>query len=792
MNKIILLLLISYSCQAQVIPIIGSINYGRNGRKGEPKNLPNGIGFKINFSGVEPAAITDLKQVLSTYNNQGKIINIQKEPSASRTGQAFYISANSTTVVLKYTTPQSLENAIYTYLNMIGINWYGPGENWLVKQPILNELNIAGEWKEPTFRNRIFAGTGGLEYPLSIDPNYNYRNNWYTWKRRNRFNYDFSENGHVGDIFYQSNRAILDANPHWFNSASGKRYGRLRIENDSAMDVYKTWAKTQYNPANLFNSIGTDPEDGRGFADDPLPPNGFYGIENWNHADKWWWLTNEVSKMFDENNSNIQVNAYAYGDGALNALVPKFTLRKNVYPIIIPYAFQTAYLPKQMVKTWAETIEGKMGIYDYWNITQWSLGVPQFNIYEMPEKLAFWEANKVGGMNIETTDASGPMGHAWWLAGQLQWDLNKDINIIFEKYLKDCFGAGWQPIKNMFNRWSLNYQSSQDVNFSLKDLKDATDLVVVNSAQWKRLNDLKAYVHFMKMMAQRNNTKAHNDSLYHYMYSIHQRMLVQTVAFTGQSYFGVAPAPLTDHQLTEAEIETTFAADLIASPIEYSLSNLQIDYDKAKYVDSVPNESWKFGMYAEAKFKAPFTGFVSINMGGEQNGTQVKIFTQDSIYKNELVNNLNYSFTEVIDGRTWYMKNYQIPVVAGQIFNIGTIGGFGRARMMTRNLILFQRSKPNDYDNAGYPVKYFYVPKGTTKIAYRDAEEQPTNYRGYLIAPGETVGIIRTPTTAQHIYTVDVPAGKDGQVWKAVFGHGDWNFTNIQSILTLQYFRYIE
>ena len=35
---------------------------------------------------------------------------------------------------------------------------------------------------------------------------------------------------------------------------------------------------------------------------------------------------------------------------------------QRVYPIIIPYAFQTAYLPQEMVRTWAGKIACNQGI----------------------------------------------------------------------------------------------------------------------------------------------------------------------------------------------------------------------------------------------------------------------------------------------------------------------------------------------------------------------------------------------------------------------------------------------
>jgi hypothetical protein len=744
--------------------------------------------FSVSFDTVDNATIQDLVDVLKDYKD-GSAINIIKVPIENRTGQAFYISANSTNVEIRYTCENSLENAVYTYLDMLGIRWYGAGENWLYKPTILNTVNIAGEWKEPTFRNRIFAGTGGLDGPMSplVDPNSLYKKNWLTWKRRNRFNYDFGDGGHTGQAFYLANKNLCDSNSNWFSNNSGKVSGRIKIEVPEAVQAYKAWAISKLNEKNTFNMISTDPEDGRGGSDDPLPPNGFEGIAKWNHADKWWWLTNEVSKEFNKDDNNIKVNAYAYGDGPYDALVPKFQLSKNVYPIIIPYAFQTAYLPNQMIKTWAKSIQGKMGIYDYWNITQWSLGLPQFNIYDISKKLKFWQENKINGMNIETTDAGGPMGHAWWLAGQLEWDLSKDISSLFVKYLHDCFGAGWKPMQTMYNRWSLNYQSAADVNFSLNDLKEATDLVPVNSPEWKRLNDVKAYVHFMKMMA----AKSSNDSIYQYIYSIHQRMLVQTAAFTGQRYLGEAPAPLSAHQLTADEVENNFVKDLAAAPLDYSISNMVFDYDRVVYTDSIPNDTWRFGIFAGAKFKAPFTGTVSIDMGGAGT-TACKIYSDDSLFVSENIDSNNYSFIyhdPNLVGYVWHMKNFVFAVEEGKIYYISAVKDFSRVKINTAGINLFFGNTENDFDNAGYPIRYFYVPIGTKEIAFVDGEPEGMNGRGYLItANGETLH--RLKTSSKDVYKVLVPKGQDGKIWTANFGHSGWGFNNIPNITSLQKFEY--
>lgn len=792
MNKIIIFLLISFSTQAQIISHIGAVTYDRKIRKAEPIYLKQGIGFTIRFDGIETPSTTDLRAVLELYT-QGQTIAISKVPLAARTGQTFYISANSTSVVLNYTTPQSLDNAVYTYLNMLGITWYGAGVNWLVKPTVLNVPSITGQWIEPTFRQRNFNGTGGLDYGLSTDPTFEYKKNWLAFKRRNRFNGDFAQPSHSGQAFYIANVALSDAHPEWFYSDAGKYNGRIRVEIPAAVQAYKDWFIRTTNLNDSFININADPEDGRGNGpEDPLPPNGFQGLNNWNASEKWSYFANEIAKGYDSNNNKIHISFLSYGDGPTVTLVPRFPIKKNVYPVVTPYAFQTAYLPKQMIRVWSKAVAGNMGIYDYWNITQYSLGLPQFNIYSIPTSLKFWRQNKIDGIQQETTDAGGPMGHTFWLTGQMEFDTTKNFDTLYNKYLIDCFGTGRRPMKNMFDRWSLNYQYNQEVNFTLRDLKLATDSVVNGSPEWKRINDLKAYSHFMKLMAQRTNVQSNNDSIYYYMYSIHQRMMVQTSAFIGQHYLTtLAPTPLTDHQLTEAEIENNFNADIAGLPVEYGISNMVFNYDNATYIDSIPINAWSRGFFAGGQFKAKFTGTVSIDMG-TQDQLNAKIFTEDSVFINEHLSTTNFTFTETLYGQTWSMKNYVINVVAGQTYNIGTsASGLGRIRVRTPGIIVFVPNNANDFDNSGYPMKYFYVPVGTTKIAYVDAESQPFNGRGYLIPPGG-VGLIRTATSAANIYTVNVPAGMDGRVWKADMGHTGVTFNNIPNISTLQNFSYTE
>ena len=159
-----------------------------------------------------------------------------------------------------------------------------------------------------------------------------------------------------------------------------------------------------------------------------------------------------MAEKAESQHLNAIVQLYAY---ASHAAPPQFDLHPLVNPVIIPYAFQDVTEPETYIKLWQEKLKGRpMGLYDYWNITQWSSDVPQFNIYTLPQKLRFWKAFSVNTINIESTYAKGPMGHAFWLATQLMWNTEQDFNNLYNEFLTNCFGNAASEIKRMYDRWS--------------------------------------------------------------------------------------------------------------------------------------------------------------------------------------------------------------------------------------------------------------------------------------------------------------------------------------------------
>src|SRR5690606_32752742 len=276
-----------------------------------------------------------------------------------------------------------------------------------------------------------------------------------------------------------------------------------------------------------FPTIGIDPSDGAGGKDDCLPVN-MPGIKTW--SDKYFWLANQVANKLDKKDNKTQVQLYAYSN---HAATPSFALEKNIYPIIIPYAFQNITSPENFIRTWSKKMNGRpMGIYDYWNITQWSTGIPQMNIYSIPEKLRLWKQYNVTSINLETTNGKGSTGHVLWLAGQLMWNTSLSFDSLYNDFLQKSFGPAAPDVKNMYDRWSKNYQQEMEVDLSLNDLAKAS-AKTKDKAIHARLNELKAYVHYLKLFYDYQAdliSAAAYERLVNYVHAIHHLRLLQSSA----------------------------------------------------------------------------------------------------------------------------------------------------------------------------------------------------------------------------------------------------------------------
>lgn len=694
-------------------------------------------------------------------------------------GQTFYLTidnANAAQIVGSGTN--SFINGIYTFLQELGFRWYMPGDAWTIV-PKLNRLNIRlAKVYTPDFENRSYFGTGGINPIAELDPKNTFKTDFDTWNRRNRLSADYIMKGHMGQAFYNANKKVLNEHPEYFCHNKVNSNGRIDISNPDAVKLYVQWAISQVNPQARFSVIGVDPADGSGGKDDCLPAD-MPEIKTW--SDKYFWLANKVAQQAEKQHINAPVELYAY---ASHAAPPNFALQANVYPVIIPYAFQDVAEPDQYIELWSRKMNGRpMGLYDYWNITQWSSDVPQFNIYSIPDKLRFWKKNNVTTINLESTNAKGPMGHAFWLATQMMWNTDLSFDSLYKDFLQQCFGPAAPDIKNMYDRWSRNYQGAMDVSLSLQDLASAAAKTNDKAIQ-ARITELKAYVHYLKLYYdyQYNASPSAYKELITYVYSIHNLRLLQTSALVTR--YIKAPKGFTEKinkkvaALEHPQIEKSFKADKAENPVAYALSDFQFDIIKAiaKKGQQPANPLYINGSNSYS-FCLPAKQTFIIQAGAT---ADTRLMLKDA--------NNKVWYNKVIAGSKDGYETIKLDLPAGK-YTL-TFGAYYRfSRLIFPADIVFVSSNKN-YDNYRYPMLYVYVPKGATEIIYTDANGPGTNGRGNWIDPsGKT---IQPQLVKYTTYRIPVPKQYSGSVWRLNMGHKSFQLLNIPDIFSLTDFEYKE
>ena len=134
---------------------------------------------------------------------------------------------------------------------------------------------------------------------------------------------------------------------------------------------------------------------------------------------------------------------------------------------------------------------------------------------------------------------------------------------------------------------------------------------------------------------------------------------------------------------------------------------------------------------------------------------------------------------------------------AGKRYYARVSGGFNRFKMNSE-LIVYNFRGSDDFDNAGYPVHYLYIPKNCNEIIFSDgiatARADGTFATGAFYAPGEVLSKDNygTPLGIKYLYRIAVKPEWKGKVIACAFAYTPWSLKNLPNVVSLQKFEYNE
>lgn len=361
--------------------------------------------------------------------------------------------------------PMGVEIAVTTFQRKLGLRQFFPGDTWRVEPSM---ASIAGNWHatgRPDYHSqrRLWYGFGA--YPPG-------RADLAVWNRKNRMG--GPEPVSIGHTWYGIPRTdeFFEEHPEWF--ALVERDGEMQRRRSKPCyrhpDVIEHIVQYTVNAARAGRrSVSLSPPDGLGYCEcdrchevfqggEPERAHGTLfavrpdGLKVNIVSETLFAVVNRAAEAVAEEFPDFIIGCYAY---SAYSHPTSFDLHPMVYiQTTTAYRRTPLTLEEQLVQ-WGKRAR-QVGIREYWSVYQWDWDNPdpgKMRPDRQARDLRFYHDNNVVAMNAEASNNWGPRGLGYYLAAQLLWDLDADIQALLEDFYHAAFGAAAPAMERYYARW---------------------------------------------------------------------------------------------------------------------------------------------------------------------------------------------------------------------------------------------------------------------------------------------------------------------------------------------------
>jgi len=432
--------------------------------------------------------------------------------------------------------------AVWDFLHRLGYRLYFLTDTWEVV-PDRSNLRLAVEAMErPDFVTRM-APRGA---PWSN------RELWQRWRLRNRVESSFSlHTGHSYGGIIRANRETFAANPDYYALVDGERRlagqvdGRGNIKfcigNSDLRQLVVDHAVRQMQAEPERDSISVDPSDGSNWCE--CADCAALGTV----SDRALTLANDVAKAVNDLGLGPKyVGMYAYNQ---HSPPPTIDVHPNVVVSVATSFIRGGYTFDELIEGWSAS-GATLGIRDYHDVFPWSHDLPRKarggDIEYLRLKIPDYYNEGARFMNSENGDSWGANGLGYWLSPRLLWDIDaaKQIEALIEDFLVNAFGAARDPMHGFYSLLNRDksVRSNEDLIARLYRNLDAARRATDDPAVHKRLDDLILYTRYLELyhayrMAQGDQRQEAFENVWRHVYRMKDRMVLSTVAICHRDRF---------------------------------------------------------------------------------------------------------------------------------------------------------------------------------------------------------------------------------------------------------------
>lgn len=677
-------------------------------------------------------------------------------------------------------TDAAVSHAAWDFLHRLGYRQFFPGEVW-EHIPAITELKIdLDTLAKPDFYARNIWYNWGM---------WGYNNEPYRdWCQRNRMAKGFDlQSGHSYEAIMAANREAFEQHPEYFAVLDGRRttdWGgqKFCLSNPALRKLVVDYAVRQFKENPTRDSISMDPSDGGGWCQCEAC------VKIGGPSDRVILLANQVAEAINKIGLGEKiVGFYAYNE---HSIPPKGRVSKYCIPSVTTAFLHGGLSFDQTLSGWQGRGAARIGTYDYLSVVAWDWNMPRAGkgsqVTHLGEFIPHLHRHGVRFYDAESGDCWGPCGLGYYFASRVLWDIGEAENreAIVEDFLTKCFGDAREPMREFYRLITDDNQrrSASDLLGRMYRQLDAAKKATSDPKVHRRLDDLILYTRYAELYANFSVRGGSLDDVVRHAFRMRKTMMIHAYGLLCR-LIGQGEALREDHPLKS---DAPFTAEELAVMLKNGIANnepVELGFESVAFSKNLAP--------AAQRLELPETpaGYFPTESQGEQEYyiwvpegvREVKLeVTVHPLWRNKASKVALYSPKDVTitvlaeqeypaDGQP-HTVTLRTPYDGLHRVRFEDGGDFTKVKWPEGWAVTVETDMDSPHVGShfrGNWTLYFYVPKGTKKIggwASRIADWAPRTC-GTLIDPEGNP----RHDFGQHEegwFSVDVPEGMDGKLWK--------------------------
>lgn len=699
-------------------------------------------------------------------------------------GDEYIIKTHAKGIWLVGATDVAAGHAVWDFIYRMGYRQYFPGKTWEII-PTRKKIEVSLDvFSSPSYITRdIWYQFGGFN-----DYEFN------TWCLRNRTVSSFVlKNAHMSQTIEWDNKQAFKDHPEYYALVKGVRGvggGKLCISNPGLRKLFAEEIIRRFEKNPKVMSLSIEPQDGGGWCEcEECAKMG-------SKSDRQVTLGNEVAKeVVAKFGKNKYLGMLAYYEHAAPPAI-------KVSPQVLVTACTRFGPPVE------ETLEGwhkqgaTMGVYDYYSVNTWHRDLPGFpggsRLDYIAQSIPSWYRLGVRFFSAESGENWGPCGFGYFLASRLLWDVNEASRVkeLRSEFINLCFRKAAKPMDEFYSLIDGTNRGLQldDLVGQMYRRLDSARKLEADTAVRARIDDLIAYTRYVELFraydALKKSKSPHRkefEDVILYVFRIRASGMVHGVALVRDlpGYDKEVTVPIeaaisgskdakfwqnSAPPLSSEEISKILADGIAANPVlpfqavPYSME--LVPAGKALGLPSVPAGNYDLHGDGVSWYAWLEPGKERLKVSGAGD-FQFKLYAVDKEKGDTLVSNatIKAAYDKV---RNQGAQDIELKSPKSGLHRVVVSGPDSWALRQ-------QSEEAGDYyaipasTNFNSPSSlYFYVPKGTAIVAgkYSGHVKVMKDDTGKVVLDFSTLKDEIASKKGAVYFTVPVPAGRDGTLWK--------------------------